>query len=58
MSTMSEIYITMKDLQKHNFPIDEWLKQAIAKLEEYLICNEILPEMYVPNVFNNYSTEI
>ena len=48
----------MENLRKLNLPIDERLKQEAAKLEEDLIRTEILPEMYVPYVFNNYSTEI
>ncbi|MDE5843918.1 MAG: hypothetical protein K2H44_00840 [Muribaculaceae bacterium] len=58
MSTLSELYITMENLHKHNLPIDERLKQEAAKLEEDLIRTEILSEMYASNTFNNYSTNI
>ena len=58
MSTLSELYITIENLRKLNLPVDEKLKQEAAKLEEDLISTEILPEMYGPNVFNNYSTKI
>ena len=50
MSTLSELYVTRENLRKLNLPIDERLKQEAAKLEEDLICTEILPEMYVPNL--------
>lgn len=58
MSTLSELYITMENLRKLNLPIDERLKQEAVKLEEDLIRTEILHEMYAPNTFNNYNTEI
>ena len=45
MSTLSELYITMKNLRKLNLPIDERLKQEAAKLEEDLIRTEILPTL-------------
>lgn len=48
----------MENLRKLNLPIDERLKQEAVKLEEDLIRTEILHEMYAPNTFNNYNTEI
>lgn len=47
MSTLSELYITMENLRKLNLLIDERLKQEAAKLEEDLIADEILSEIYV-----------
>ncbi len=43
MSTLSELCITMENLRKLNLP--ERLKQEAAKLEEDLICTEILPTL-------------
>jgi hypothetical protein len=37
----------MENLRKLNLPIDERLKQEVAKLEEDLIADEILSEIYV-----------
>lgn len=45
MSALSELYITMENLRKFNLSIDEKLKQEIAKLEEDLIRQEILPTL-------------
>lgn len=45
MSTLSELYITMENLRKLNLPVDERLKQEVAKLEENLIRTEILPTL-------------
>jgi hypothetical protein len=48
----------MENLHKLNLPIDEWLKQEVAKLEEDLIRIETLSEIYVKNplttILNNF----